>query len=63
MPLHSQQCLNGECLRINIISQQATSRRKGPILDRPVPKSEGGFFEPSVHLDSNGRGRVMDTDA
>lgn len=38
----------------------ATSRAKGLIPQTPIPKSEGGQFEPSV--DSR-TGRVMDTDA
>lgn len=40
----------------------ATSRggRKSPIPDRPMPRSQGGQFEPTVDPSS---GRVMDTDA
>lgn len=41
-------------------AQDATSRVEGPLSDRPVPRSQGGYFEPTVDSISN---RVMDTDA
>ena len=46
-----------------VFDQQATSRRKGPLPNKPKKKSDGGLFTPSKHLDKNGDGRIMDTDA
>ena len=46
-----------------VFDQQATSRRKGPLPNKPKKKSDGGLFIPSKHLDENGDGRIMDTDA
>ena len=40
--------------------QQATSKGRGPLPDRPTPRSKGGQFEPSVDTGSK---RLMDTDA
>ena len=39
---------------------KSTSQRKSPIFKKPLPKSQGGQFEPIIDSYS---GRIMDTDA
>ncbi|MEM7595897.1 MAG: deaminase domain-containing protein, partial [Cyanobacteria bacterium P01_A01_bin.83] len=43
-----------------VLLQEASSRAKGPLPKKPIPKSQGGLFEPTI---DNRTGRVMDTDS